>query len=135
MTAKYRDLLAPLGITYPQYLVLLALWEAGGPLPMKELGARLELDSGTLSPLLRRLETLGFITRARDDLDERAVHISLTPTGAALRAQAESFPAAICASSGLSPEQLQDLQRRVSELAGHVRAATAGPATGSSRSR
>lgn len=82
----YRTLLKDLGLTYPQYLVMLVLWEAApeeGPLPVKRLGERLRLDSGTLSPLLKRLEANGLVRRERSATDERSVTIALTPAGAA----------------------------------------------------
>src|SRR5579885_1180591 len=82
----YRPLLDELGITYPQYLVLLILWERG-TCSVKELGGLLHLDSGTLSPLLKRLEATGFIKRQRRAADERVVDISLTETGQALKSQ------------------------------------------------
>ncbi len=94
LTAAYRPLLADLGLTYPQYLVMLVLWERDG-LGVGEIGERLCLDSGTLSPLLRRLASAGLVERARDRADERRVTIHLTPTGRALQARAEAVPAAV----------------------------------------
>jgi len=90
-TRFYKPLLDPLGLTYPQYLVLLTLWQEDG-LPLREIGARLGLDSGTLTPLLRRMEHAGFVTRARDSADERVLRIHLTPSGKRLRKRAEAFP-------------------------------------------
>ena len=87
MTGRYRELLAPLGVTYPQYLALLILWETETS-TVGQLGDRLELDSGTLSPLLRRLESLGLLTRTRSVLDERVVEISLTQAGSDMRREA-----------------------------------------------
>jgi DNA-binding MarR family transcriptional regulator len=83
----YKPLLEALGLTYPQYLVMMVLWERNGQ-TVKEIGARLDLDSGTLSPLLKRLEKMGMITRTRDENDERQVVISLTDQGKAARRQA-----------------------------------------------
>src|SRR3954464_9290117 len=83
----YKPLLEPLGLTYPQYLVLLTLWEQDG-LPLKAIGERLALDSGTLTPLLKRMEEAGLLTRVRDTTDERQVLVSLTPKGRRLRAKA-----------------------------------------------
>src|SRR6476620_5280999 len=80
MTKLYKPLLEELGLTYPQYLAMLALWEQDG-LMVSELGERLSLDSGTLTPLLKRLEAAGFVSRIRDVQDERRVHIHLTTTG------------------------------------------------------
>ena len=85
-TRAYKALLEPLGLTYPQYLVLLVLWE-GDEIPVKEIGQRLFLDSGTLTPLLKRLEAAGLLRRTRDPRDERQVRIGLTERGRALEAQ------------------------------------------------
>lgn len=90
----YGPLLAPLGVTYPQYLVLLALWERDGA-SVSELGARLALDSGTLTPLLKRLEASGLVARRRSDDDERVVLLDLTADGRALRAKAKGVPEAV----------------------------------------
>lgn len=91
----YGPLLEPLGITYPQYLALLALWEADGPITVGVLGERLGLDSGTLTPLLKRLEQIGLITRRRDPADERRVMVTLTAEGDALREPATRIPACL----------------------------------------
>ena len=95
MTRAYGPLLAELGLTYPQYLTMLVLWEAEGPMSVGDIGARLHLDSGTLTPLLKRLAELGFVQRARDAADERRVLISLTKVGTALRARAVGVPAQV----------------------------------------
>jgi DNA-binding MarR family transcriptional regulator len=121
LTSRYRDLLEPLGITYPQYLVLLVLWE-DGETRVSGLGERLHLDSGTLSPLLRRLETLGLVTRRRDVVDERAVQVGLTPAGDALRAQAASIPERVCEATGLSAADLGALTAQLGDVADSVRA-------------
>lgn len=121
LTARYRDILAPLGLTYPQYLVMTVLWESG-PTTVSRLGQRLELDSGTLSPLLRRLEAAGLLTRTRMPHDERTVEVALTPAGVGLRAAASEIPALICAATGLDLDDLRDLQGRIATLAQHVRA-------------
>ena len=89
-TAAYRPLLEPLGLTYPQYLVLLLLWERDAQ-AVKEIGARLHLDSGTLTPLLKRMEANDLVSRRRDAEDERRVRIALTAKGEALRAEAASL--------------------------------------------
>lgn len=107
-TAVYRPLLDDLGVTYPQYLVLLALWEQDG-LGVSELGARLDLDSGTLSPLLKRIETIGVITRERSPDDERRVEIRLTDAGHALRGRARSIPECIFTASGLTADEATTL--------------------------
>jgi DNA-binding MarR family transcriptional regulator len=96
LTAAYRPLLADLGLTYPQYLVMLVLWEDDG-LGVGEIGERLSLDSGTLSPLLRRLESAGLVTRVRAAEDERRVTIHLTQAGRALEERAADVPAELAA--------------------------------------
>src|SRR5438105_12628747 len=87
MTKLYKPLLDPLGLTYPQYLAMLVLWERDG-ITVSELGERLQLDSGTLTPLLKRLESQGLLARERDRADERRVLLQLTPAGRALKARA-----------------------------------------------
>ncbi|MFT3660709.1 MAG: MarR family transcriptional regulator [Gordonia sp. (in: high G+C Gram-positive bacteria)] len=104
----YRRLLEPLGLTHPQYLVMLALWEHDR-LAVKELGALLQLDSATLSPLLKRLEAGGLIERRRRDDDERSVDIVLTPEGVALRDQAVTIPDQVVAALGVSLDDLLEL--------------------------
>ncbi len=104
----YRRLLEPLGLTHPQYLVMLALWEHA-PLPVKDIGALLQLDSATLSPLLKRLETGGLIKRRRRDDDERSVDIVLTDAGAALRTRALEIPQQVVAALGVPLEDLVEL--------------------------
>ena len=96
LTAAYRPLLADLGLTYPQYLVMLVLWEDDG-LGVGEIGERLSLASGTLSPLLRRLASAGLVERRRAESDERRVSIHLTQAGRALEVQAADVPAALAA--------------------------------------
>ncbi|WP_207459977.1 MarR family transcriptional regulator [Azospirillum sp. SYSU D00513] len=115
MTRVYRPLLDGLGLTYPQYLVMLLLWEEDGQ-AMKGLGERLGLDSGTLTPLLKRLEGQGLVTRARDPEDERVVRVRLTPEGAALRGKAECLPARITEAAGCSTEQLSALRETLLRL-------------------
>jgi DNA-binding MarR family transcriptional regulator len=99
MVRAYGPLLAPLGVTYPQYLVMLVLWERDG-LSVSQLGERLALDSGTLTPLLKRLEALGLGTRRRGADDERVVHLDLTAAGRALRAKAKAVPAQVACRVG-----------------------------------
>ncbi|WP_432075839.1 MarR family winged helix-turn-helix transcriptional regulator [Streptomyces wuyuanensis] len=111
----YRAILKDLGITYPQYLVMLVLWEHGD-LPVKTIGARLRLDSGTLSPLLKRLEALGFVERRRSTEDERSVTVHPTSAGTALRERAALVPRRIAAATGLSLEEIGDLQEHLSAL-------------------
>lgn len=115
MTRVYRPLLDELGLTYPQYLVMLLLWEEDGP-AMKALGEHLGLDSGTLTPLLKRLEGQGLVTRTRDPADERLVRIRLTPQGSALRDKAKCLPARITEASGCSAEELVALRERLLRL-------------------
>ncbi|MGO0789008.1 MarR family winged helix-turn-helix transcriptional regulator [Herbaspirillum seropedicae] len=91
MTKAYKKLLAPLDITYPQYLVMMVLWEKD-QVTVSELGGRLFLDSGTLTPLLKRMEAMGLLHRTRDAEDERRVLVSLTPAGRALREKAKTVP-------------------------------------------
>ncbi len=104
MTAAYRPLLEPLGLTYPQYLVLATLWESGD-LPVRELTQRLHLDYGTMTPLLKRLEGRGLVRRARNPSDERTVIVSLTGEGDALREHAPRIYQAICDIFDFAPEQ------------------------------
>ncbi|TYB64301.1 MarR family transcriptional regulator [Nonomuraea sp. PA05] len=113
--ALYRPLLQPMGLTHPQYLAMLALWERE-PLSVKELGELLQLDPGTMSPLLKRLEVLGYIRRERSSKDERALAVTLTPEGRALRAQAEKIPPAIVARLGMSLEELQRLHESLTRV-------------------
>jgi DNA-binding MarR family transcriptional regulator len=111
----YKVLLDPLGLTYPQYLVLLTLWDSDG-LGVKAIGERLGLDSGTLTPLLKRMESAGLVRRARSAADERLVDIHLTAAGTALRAKAESFPELIQTSSGCSADELKGLRKGLNRL-------------------
>jgi len=120
LTARYRELLAPLGVTYPQYLVLLVLWETGA-ITVSALGARLLLDSGTLSPLLQRLEKARLIDRTRRSDDERSVQISLTMAGSALSGPAAAIPEQICAATGVDVEQIRSLQNQLTAIADHIR--------------
>jgi DNA-binding MarR family transcriptional regulator len=110
VVAVYRPVLEPMGLTHPQYLVMLALWEQE-QLSVKELSSLLKLDPGTLSPLVKRLESQGYVTRGRDEHDERVLAITLTSDGRALRAEAEKVPAAIVASLGMDVERLHSLRR------------------------
>ena len=105
----YKPLLDPLGLTYPQYLVMLVLWEADG-LTVKQIGERLRLDSGTLTPLLKRLQAAGHVRRDRDTSDERQVRISLTEQGQALRERAEAVPLRMIEATGFTGEEVQVLR-------------------------
>ena len=115
----YRDALKDLGLTYPQYLVMLVLWEHG-PQPVKAIGERLRLDSGTLSPLLKRLETYGLVRRERSTADERSVTVQLTDAGAELRERALPVPRRILASTGLTVEEVLALQGLLGRLTGSL---------------
>ncbi|MFC4603511.1 MarR family winged helix-turn-helix transcriptional regulator [Rhodococcus kronopolitis] len=109
-TAAYRPLLDDLGVTYPQYLVLLVLWERDGR-GVREICDELGLDTGTLSPLLKRLDGLGLVERRRLSSDERRVEIHLTDVGAALQARAADIPGKLAAATGMSEEELLELRR------------------------
>jgi DNA-binding MarR family transcriptional regulator len=115
MTKVYKPLLEELGLTYPQYLAMLVLWERDG-LTVSEIGQRLSLDSGTLTPLLKRLEALGLVSRIRDVADERRVHITLTAAGRKLRAKAAKIPGCILSASQCSLAEIMQLTRQVREL-------------------
>lgn len=115
MTKLYKPLLAPLGLTYPQYLVMLVLWEGDG-IMVSELGERLTLDSGTLTPLLKRLQTSGFIERERDSGDERRVRVTLTAAGRALKAQAAKVPPQVACASACSLDELAAMTVRLKQL-------------------
>src|SRR5260370_3540882 len=121
MTKLYRPLLQPLKLTYPQYLVMLVLWERSGIL-VKELGAKLHLDSGTLTPLLKRLEAMGLIRRQRNPEDERGVIVTLTRQGETLKAKARGIPGVIACALGLSAKHFAALHKGVIEARAHIRA-------------
>jgi len=115
----YRPLLDKLGLTYPQYLAMVALWEGEARADGRtvgELGERLGLESSTLTPLLKRLEAMGLVTRARDTRDERVVRVRLTETGRALEEPACAVPAELLAASGLDPEELATIRDQLGRL-------------------
>lgn len=114
-TRAYKPLLEPLGLTYPQYLVMMALWAEDGQ-KVKTLGDRLGLDSGTLSPLLKRLEQSGLVKRKRDAEDERQVKITLTPQGLELKERSSGVMAAIGKATGCSLEEVAALRTALVEL-------------------
>jgi DNA-binding MarR family transcriptional regulator len=121
--AVYRPLLEPLGLTHPQYLVMLALWDHqrsgtdGRPaLSVKQIALALQLDSATLSPMLKRLEVLGLITRNRSAADERATDVELTPEGAVLRTRALEIPPAVVARLGVGLPELEQLHRVLTRI-------------------
>lgn len=115
LTRAYRKPLAELGLTYPQYLVMLVLWEEA-PQTVGSLGRALHLDSGTLTPLLRRMEASGFITRRRDPQDERRVIVDLTAQGADLRARALHVPLTLATQLGLQPSEIETLRASVQKM-------------------
>ena len=113
--ALYRPLLEPMGLTHPQYLVMLALWEHE-PLRVNELSKLLQLDPGTLSPLLKRLEALGYLRRDKDPRDDRALAVVLTEKGRALRDDALAIPPAVVERLGMPLEELLEMHRRLTEV-------------------
>ncbi|MGK5684766.1 MarR family winged helix-turn-helix transcriptional regulator [Actinoplanes sp. URMC 104] len=111
----YRPLLEPMGLTHPQYLVMLALWQHA-PLSVRDLSRLLQLDPGTLSPLLKRLETIGYVDRQRDPADERSLAVTLTAKGRDLRAEAEKIPPAIVARLGMPLDELESLHTALTRV-------------------
>ncbi|WP_298746427.1 MarR family winged helix-turn-helix transcriptional regulator [uncultured Serinicoccus sp.] len=105
VTRRYAELLGEVGLTYTQYLTLLALWDSGEPLGVRDLGARLHLDSGTLTPLLKRMEAAGLVTRVRDRRDERRVLVSVTEDGWQLRERVADVPQRLADGMGMTEEQ------------------------------
>lgn len=122
MTKLYKPLLAPLGLTYPQYLVMLVLWEQDG-ISVSTLGQRLSLDSGTLTPLLKRLEAAELIIRQRSEEDERRVHVLLSSAGKKLRQRALSIPKQLACASACSLDELSSLTARLHQLREQLSAA------------
>ncbi len=116
MGRLYTPVLKELSLTYPQYLVMLVLWQNQSGISVKALGTQLDLDSGTLSPLLKRLEAQVLLTRIRQAKDERVVIIKLTNKGSDLRAAAEKIPEKMFAKTGLTPDKLQDLNLTLDQL-------------------
>jgi len=123
-TRFYKPLLAQLGVTYPQYLALLTLWEEDS-LSVTAIGDRLLLDSGTLTPVLKRLEALGLVSRTRSTTDERQVIVRLTEQGAAMRHVAEGFPTRILDASECSEEELDSLRQALLGLRKNLNHSTA----------
>ena len=121
--ALYRPVLEPMGLTHPQYLVMLALWEHG-PLSVRDLSGMLQLDPATLSPLLKRLESTGYVRRARNPHDERALSVELTAQGKALRRRALKVPAQIVERIDMDVDELKELQQRLTRV---IEAATRAP--------
>jgi DNA-binding MarR family transcriptional regulator len=119
VTTAYRPLLQDLGLTYPQYLVMVALWERGS-MPVKDLGDALQLDYGTLTPLLKRLEAAGLITRQRRVDDERSVQVGLTPEGSAMRSATSGITTAIGDAMGLPEAEIDRLRVSLRRLTANV---------------
>jgi DNA-binding MarR family transcriptional regulator len=117
VVAVYRPLLEPMGLTHPQYLVMLALWQHG-PLSVKDLSGMLQLDPGTLSPLVKRLEAAGFVRRDRNPRDERSLSIALTDQGLALRQRAEQIPPGIVERLGMDLPELVALHESLTRVIG-----------------
>ena len=119
--AVYRPLLEPLGLTHPQYLVMLTLWDhqktgPRKPLSVKDIAATLQMDSATLSPMLKRLEALGLITRTRSAVDERSTDVELTDSGTALRRRALKIPPAVVARLGVDMDELRHLHQVLTRI-------------------
>lgn len=129
MTARYRPSLAALGLSYPQYLVMVLLWEEG-PHTVGQVGRRLGLESSTLSPLLKRLEAAGLVTRARDGHDERSVTVDLTEAGRALERRAAGVITEVCEATGLSVPRQAELVAELRALAARLEESSARSAEG-----
>ncbi|WP_394782078.1 MarR family winged helix-turn-helix transcriptional regulator [Undibacterium sp.] len=115
MTKTYKPILDKIGLTYPQYLVMMVLWQQDNIL-VKDIGESLFLDSGTLTPLLKRLEAAGILLRTRDEQDERQVRITLTPAGRQLKKAAKEIPLQIMCASGQTKEVLINLREQLSQI-------------------
>lgn len=115
ITKRYRPILSQLNLTYPQYLVLLVLWQKG-PVSVTELGQYLYLDSGTLTPMIKRMEGAGHLIRKRSTDDERKVYVELTAQGKKLEEKASDIPSRIDAQSNLEPEELVELQKLLNKM-------------------
>ncbi|WP_422038333.1 MarR family winged helix-turn-helix transcriptional regulator [Roseibium sp.] len=122
MHSVYKDLLKDVGLTYPQFLAMTVLWEKNN-VPVGAITSKLQLDTNTLTPLLKRLETMGLITRTRNTKDERQVILKLTRKGRALQKKTEDFSTCILSSTGIGMEEVMDLQRRIMKLRDNLRTA------------
>ena len=129
VTRAYGPLLQDFGLTYPQYLTLLALWDDGEPMTVGELGARLRLDSGTLTPVLKRLEQAGLVTRRRDSADERRVLVAVTDAGWDLQDRVADVPARLVGSLGLNPTDSRQLRTLLNGLLDRLDAEPPAPST------
>jgi DNA-binding MarR family transcriptional regulator len=123
--AAYRPVLEPVGLTHPQYLVMLALWERE-PLSVRELADLLSLEPGTVSPLIKRLEALGYVLRERSRADERVLEVRLTDAGRDLRSYAETIPSAMMKRLGMDAAQLRELHRAMTTVIAAAKAADVG---------
>jgi len=121
VVSLYRPILEPLGLTHPQYLVMVTLWQVDKPISIKELTKLLMLEAPTLSPLLKRLESAGLVERHRDPADERSLRVSLTDRGRSLRSQATGVPAAIIGRLGMSLQELETLQDVLTDVIQHAK--------------
>ena len=120
LTARYRPMLETLGVTYPQYLVLMALWEHDDQ-TVRQLSDRLDLDSGTMSPMLKRLVALGLVTRERSTADERQVRVRLTEAGRALEEPAIQVSAAMLEVLALPASEFADLKQQLDEISDRIK--------------
>jgi len=125
----YRPILEPLGLTHPQYLVMVTLWQHDQPISIKKLSKLLMLEAPTLSPLLKRLQGAGLVERRRDPADERSIQVSLTDLGRNLRARATGVPAAIIERLGMSLKELETLQDVLTDVIQHAKAHDQDPGT------
>jgi MarR family transcriptional regulator, organic hydroperoxide resistance regulator len=125
MIGFYRPMLESLGLTYPQYLVMLVLWERGEA-TVTSIGAALQLETGTLSPLLKRLESTGFVERRRQESDERSVLVSLTPAGRELRGRVPAVQQRASEATGLTGPEIADLRETLHTLTAQLRSARPG---------
>jgi DNA-binding MarR family transcriptional regulator len=121
-TRAYKPILDKVGLTYPQYLVMLVLWEKA-ELPVKTIGEQLDLDSGTLSPLLKRLEQNGLIKRTRDSRDERQVIVTLTPKGRSMKSEVNTIMTAIGQAAGCTLDEMAEIRGALQKLRGNLNAA------------
>lgn len=128
VVSLYRPILEPLGLTHPQYLVMITLWQADMPISVKQLSKLVMLEAPTLSPLLKRLESAGLVERHRDPADERSLQVSLTSRGRSLRTQAARVPAAIIERLGMTLQELETLQDVLTEVIQHAKAQQQPPA-------
>jgi DNA-binding MarR family transcriptional regulator len=120
VVSLYRPLLEPLGLTHPQYLVMVTLWQTAQPVSVRQLSTLLKLEAPTLSPLLKRLEAAGLVERHRDRSDERSLQVTLTERGRALRTPAQQVPAAIFERLGMSEDELEKLKHILTEVIRHT---------------